>query len=614
MNNGGDEGQSSDGGDDGGGDEGDDGGDDEGDNGGDNEGDDGGDDGDDEVCTASLTLNKIATNDDGGMLDGADFQLLIDDEPQPQLEPVEVTPDVMHTIGEEDVSGYEFVTIECTDIDSGDPVTYDDGIALSVGQQVSCTVFNDDIAPTITVHKSVVNDNLGTSQPDDFDLTVNDVVVAQGDPGTHFMANEASVISEIAADGYTATGVVCTSSDPQSSNNKSATNTATIEVTPVLAEEIDCTVTNDDNKPVVTQITINKAVSNKWGGDLAGGDFNLQIDGVTKAQGTPHNVTPGQHEIGEIERDGYALASIVCGDITLGADHMVNVTAGQSVTCTVNNADKPASLTLVKDVINNNGLKALPSDFSLQIDGEIVTQNAPHNVASGRHVITEVAVAGYRLVGITCTDDSTEAVLPYDGGVSLALGQQATCVVTNDDDPIDLVLTKSDDGLIKTAGGAPFNYTITVDNLGPRDAPLSDPVTVVDELPDAFEFVAFPDNCSAAGQVLTCSVTAGRSASQRSCRCASRSPFRPCLAPPLARTRTSPTSTPPKIRRASARDACRCARRRRTTSIVSRPTSIGQPTSRSTRSTRSTVWRIPARSSTTPSPSATRGRRRCSPS
>ena len=126
----------------------------------------------------------------------------------------------------------------------------------------------------------------------------------------------------------------------------------------------------------------------------------------------------------------------------------------------------------------------------------------PNTVDVGLHTLTEVPVADYRLVAINCTDDDTQQPLTYDGGITLALGQHASCNMTNDDDPLDLAITKTDDGLVKVAGGDSFNYTITVDNLGPRDARASEVVTVTDRLPVGFEFVLpLPAGCTSLGQV-----------------------------------------------------------------------------------------------------------------
>jgi uncharacterized repeat protein (TIGR01451 family) len=73
-------------------------------------------------------------------------------------------------------------------------------------------------------------------------------------------------------------------------------------------------------------------------------------------------------------------------------------------------------------------------------------------------------------------------------------------------DPVDLALTKSDDGLVKMAGGDSFDYTITIENVGSGNVALDAPVTVTDDLPAGLVFVSFPANCAQAGQTLTCSI------------------------------------------------------------------------------------------------------------
>ena len=71
---------------------------------------------------------------------------------------------------------------------------------------------------------------------------------------------------------------------------------------------------------------------------------------------------------------------------------------------------------------------------------------------------------------------------------------------------MDLALTKSDDGLVKIAGGDSFDYTITIQNVGGSNVSANAAVTVTDDLPAGLVFVSFPANSAQAGQTLTCSV------------------------------------------------------------------------------------------------------------
>ena len=274
-----------------------------------------------------------------------------------------------------------------------------------------------------------------------------------------------------------------------------------------------CTITNDDTPPATGTITVIKDVTNNSGGTLEPVDFKLMIDGVTAEQNVKIDEPAGPHLITELERPGYQQTGITCVDLgaaghpTVGQGGSVNLVAGQDVQCTVSNDDIAPTLTVVKHVNPDNGGVAAPGSFTLMIDNADVTQNVPHPVLVGSHLVTEEPFAGYRMVGIDCSDAS--GPVPYDantGGVNLVLDQDVTCIVTNQHDPIDLAITKTVDSGTHVAGGAPFDYTITVDNLGSRDAEATDMTTVTDVLPDGLSFVDFPANCSASGQTLTCNI------------------------------------------------------------------------------------------------------------
>ena len=286
--------------------------------------------------------------------------MLLDGQPQPQLVETPVTPDVALTVSEVPEPGYRLRDIVCTDRDTGAQLSTGGTVTPAVGQRVTCAVTNDDIAPTVTVHKIVVNNSGGTAVAGDFQLTLNGAPIAQGVTSSNLLANTPSVISEDnSVAGYAPTGVVCTSDVATSLNNKTATGTGTIEITPALAENIDCTITNDDVAVDLPTITLVKTVSNLWGGGLTPPDFQLKIDGVDAAQGAPHDVSVGAHTISETARPGYAQTGVTCVDLvtnaTVGTAGSVNLVAGQDVRCTVANADQPAVLTLTKIVNNDDG-------------------------------------------------------------------------------------------------------------------------------------------------------------------------------------------------------------------------------------------------------------------
>ncbi|MCU0989737.1 MAG: hypothetical protein MUE63_09200 [Xanthomonadales bacterium] len=94
------------------------------------------------------------------------------------------------------------------------------------GQVIVCTVVNNDIAPSLTLVKSVINDNEGTLDTGDFTLRVTGagglcgqdgtgayVDGGTGVPVTPVESNCAYTVSEDPVAGYTNLGVVCVDDD-----------------------------------------------------------------------------------------------------------------------------------------------------------------------------------------------------------------------------------------------------------------------------------------------------------------------------------------------------------------------------------------------------------------
>ena len=378
---------------------------------------------------------------------------------------------------------------------------------------------DDDCTPpttaTLTLNKVVINNNEGSSTIADFTLTATpsaggaDVISGpdeSDDPEVGISAevpvSDSYVLGESGPDGYDASAWSCVGGTLDGDT-----------LTLAAGDVANCTITNDDTPPPPPPpavIHVQKSVDNSWGGTAGPAGFQLYIDGDPATQVEPHEVTAGVHVISELARPGYEQTGIACIDVAttqvIGDGGTVDLASGQEVACVVANAAIPAQLTLKKKVINDNGGNAAPGDFNLLIDGGRAVQSVMTPVKAGLHTVSEEPADGYRLVDIVCTDDVSHQTLVYDTDVNLALDQHATCTLTNDDDPVDLAITKTDDGQAHVAGGPAFDYTITVDNLGPRDANVGELVTVTDQLPAGFEFVSFPSICSAAGQTLTCAV------------------------------------------------------------------------------------------------------------
>ena len=99
---------------------------------------------------------------------------------------------------------------------------------------------------------------------------------------------------------------------------------------------------------------------------------------------------------------------------------------GQHKTCTIVNDDRPATLTLVKQVVNDDGGTAQVSDFALFVSGQQVTSGVATDLAPGTYAASEQNLPGYQA-------GSWGGDCAANGSVGLALGEHKTCTIVNDD-------------------------------------------------------------------------------------------------------------------------------------------------------------------------------------
>jgi len=424
------------------------------------------------------------------------------------------------------------------------------------GEAVTCRITNTKRG-TITIDKVVVPADDTTQfaftfngQP--FDLTGAAAPFTSGpvDPGTY-------VVDEPAVAGWKLTSLEC--AGQQGSSVDIVGSTATIGLTP--GENITCTYTNNRRGPVTVlktltdgptlvsgtvytvgydlAITSQSTIDELYNlSDVIGFGAGTTIesatlttvdgpapnvvgwDGVSQTQIqdqaliNPASVDPNGHtyhvvvtfsvarSITDSSRD-CVLDEREAGTGTLNTAS-VSSDLGQNTSSDCGVVPKPPTITVIKNVVNDDGGNAVVGDFPLFVGDTAVTSGVALAVNAGQsYDISETQKDGYALTSLTCVDAAGAAVqnpvVPNDG-------EAITCTLVNDDKPVDLQLTKSDGGAEPLAGET-FTYTITVTNVGARDADLGEPVVVTDQLPAGESWVLpMPANCSAAGQVVTCNV------------------------------------------------------------------------------------------------------------
>ncbi|MDM7924291.1 MAG: hypothetical protein QUS14_18555, partial [Pyrinomonadaceae bacterium] len=381
---------------------------------------------------ATLIVKKIVVNDNGGNAVASDFTFQVNGGTAVPFE-ADGQNDLTVSAGtysvvEPAVAGYSTSYDNCTSLE------------IPNGGTATCTITNNDVAPTLTLIKSVVNDNGGNAQPNDFLLTIGGTAATSG-VAYPLDANTAYAINETQLSGYSFVNIT---GDPKCPAVLGGT------VTLDEAENVTCTITNNDIAP---QLTIIKHVINDNGGTASAADFTLDSGGVNDTPddfegsetGTVVTLDAGAYGVNEVGPAGYAAS--------FSADCSGTIAVGQSKTCTVTNNDIAPTLTVIKYIYPSSDT----GKFNLQIDGVTYATDVGHTgttgavaVNAGTHTVSETAGTGTDLsnyipvIGGACASN---------GDVSLALAESKVCTIINTR-RASLTIVKSTEG-----GDGTFDFT-----------------------------------------------------------------------------------------------------------------------------------------------------------
>ncbi len=324
---------------------------------------------------------------------------------------------------------------------SGGESTGDTSLGPPSTQEISHISFcydtqiqQDDPEPTyLTLVKELITNNGGTAAATDWTLSADgptpisgasgntEVTDAEVEPGTYTLSESGG------PDGYAAGIYNCSKNegDPVESNS----------ITLEAGDFATCIITNDDEPGT---LIVKKVVINDNGGNAGPDDFTFQVNGGEpgpfEADGQKDiAVDAGTYTVTETAAAGYDTTYENCDQVT--------VTNGGAATCTVTNDDIAPTVTLVKEVINDNGGTAGENDFGLEVGGSSVNSGDTTTVdANTPIVLSEDGLVDYSFVSI-----SGDRQCPVDNGgtVTLNEGENITCTITNDDDPAHLTLVKT---------------------------------------------------------------------------------------------------------------------------------------------------------------------------
>jgi hypothetical protein len=322
--------------------------------------------------SAQLTLVKSVTNNDGGNAVASDWTLSASG-PTPvsgATGTASVTNAVVdpgtYALSESGPAGYNASAWSCTGgSQSGSTIT------LTPGQSASCSITNDDVAPTLALNKTVVNDDGGNAVENDFVLsatpsTGTTITDAGGDvPATTAVANRVYTLSETGVTGYTASVWTCTGSGVHQTGS-----TVTLDE----GATGSCSITNDDVAPTLKLV---KSVTNDNGGNAVADDWTLFADAAVPNDDRNISNLGGSgvfetvyantgYDLSESSGpSGYTAGSWSCtGGSLVGSTLTLN--EGQTgIVCSITNDDVAPTLALNKTVVNDDGGNAVENDFVL---------------------------------------------------------------------------------------------------------------------------------------------------------------------------------------------------------------------------------------------------------
>lgn len=478
----------------------------------------------------SLTLVKEVKNDNGGELVATDWTLtatgpttIEGDGGVTSGDNFEAGTYTLSEVGKPtiDVSRYKAGKWNCT---NNVTVNENNQITLGLGQSTTCTIVNDDIAPSLELVKVVDNKYGGNAQATSWTLTATGPTTIEGAGGVtsddNFEAGTYTLSEVGGVSGYEAGTWSCTNGVTVDANNG---------ITLKAGQSTVCTITNTEIQPTLTLI---KVVKNENGGTKTVSDFSLYIgnDKVTSgvAKGVNSNV---EYTVREDQLDGYEASSWT-GDCS--ADGKITLKSGENKTCTITNSDIAPSLTVKKHVKNDNGGNADISKFEIKLNDDALTfdtgvvagdtttyTSTPSVVSNTSYSLSEKTdVFGYNAGTWTCKDNLTNAEL-NPSSLKLNEGQSVTCEITNDDiapklTVIKHVVNNGNDGLKQAS-----DFTIKVDGTNVSNTQFSgseEGVTVtlnqgefkVTEIEDTENYTATYEGCEGSikvGESKTCKIT-----------------------------------------------------------------------------------------------------------
>jgi YVTN family beta-propeller protein len=338
---------------------------------------------------------------------------------------------------------------------------------------------------TLLITKQVVNDGGGEAEPSDFTIKVD----GNNPTPSSFDGSSSGTSVQLFEGRYKVT-----ESGPDSDSNSNYTSKLSKECSGNMrdGESKKCTITNTYSEPpppvTTAKIIVTKKVINEGGGDREPSDFTITVDGNNPApssfdgrsSGTTVTINEGSYNVTE---EGPDISSdYVPGRYTpsYSSNCASKIQLGDTVRCTITNKYNQVipgvlpKLIVTKQVVNDGGGEAEPSDFTIRVDGNNPDPSSFEGSSSG----TSVSLEPGRF-------SITESSLPEytssksgDCAGSLSTGETKQCTITNIYHPVDksaqlIVINNviNNDGSEITVKPSAFIVTVHGNDPLPRSFP-----------------------------------------------------------------------------------------------------------------------------------------------
>lgn len=372
--------------------------------------------------------------------------------------------------------GYRFVEWECGGSITNEPVRT---ITVSADEQLTCTVENEAISPTITLIKEVEG---GTADPSLWTLQAQGPTNIQGPGNSDAVTAQPARIGRYQLSesggpaGYTASPWSCTATTLAGQSSPLPVD-ASGGIDVDLDQSVVCSIRNTGSLP---RLTLAKQVDGPAGQPLDDAtEWTLSAAGPTPVSGATGSaaashvpISPGTYALSESGPGGYTAGEWACVDqvtsqpITV-TDGSVSIDGDEDVRCAIVNSFAGGWLTLVKTVDGTQPAQAwtLAADGAgEQIEGRVgdpsITREA---VPVGTYDLSEAGpTEGYTTAGWQCTNSTG-----FVDAVVVAAGDDVTCTIENVSQTSHLTLVKQ---VVNTGGGTLTAEDWTLSATGPVDA------------------------------------------------------------------------------------------------------------------------------------------------